>query len=76
MGQWITHGGPILLSGRGTWSPMDSSASLKLRGPKVSIQLDGLRLWRGEADGIHLRADRVTVRGLGQNVNADIGSAY
>ena len=75
-GQWFTNGGPVRLSGRGTWSPQDKSASLKLRGPKVSIQLDGLRIWRSEADGIHLRADQLSVKGLGQNVTADLSSAY
>jgi hypothetical protein len=72
--RWHTRDGMrAFLRGTGTWSPASSSATLSLKGTgnPARIELRGVRVWRSEADGIHLRADSIDVRALGQRVSAD-----
>jgi hypothetical protein len=78
-GGWQTRGGELAVTGTGSWSADTKSAELHLKGEKgshIDIRISGARLWRSEADGFHLRADAISVRGLGQRVNADLSSAY
>ncbi|HKC52626.1 MAG TPA: hypothetical protein VKF60_17690, partial [Myxococcota bacterium] len=78
-GFWKLRSGLYMwLEGKGAWSPVTSSADVRLvgRDTRSDIRLTGLRIWRSRADGIHLRADSITVNALGQKLSADLTGAY
>jgi hypothetical protein len=74
---WLTRGGPsLVLAVTGTWSAATQQSELRLKGKGVALKLSGVRIWRNEADGTHLRCDAISGKGLGQKVTADLSSAF
>jgi hypothetical protein len=77
VGDWVTGPGVVGFQGSGPWDPATQTASLRFQAKGfLDVTLSGVRLWKVRGDGVHLRADRITIRGLGQSVQADLHAKY